>query len=221
MWATFDRVAARLRMTPASDPFAPYPPDSGKWYTHPHNDASMARNPGARPRGFKIARNPRITPKELHSFYVRTGACEAGFPVATAGRVLTRSDVILGAYQGERLVGIARGLCDGTSGHVAELCVDPALQGSPLRFSNASVIERDEAGLGHILGERLLHELRRLGAQFVSGYVISGVEERFYRGLGFGENRGHKVFIIDAREYVAPSRRIGRFPGRTRRRSNK
>lgn len=141
--------------------------------------------------------------------------------MSTAGRVLTRSDVILGAYQGERLVGIARGLCDGTGGHIAELCVDPALQGSPLRFSNASVIERDEAGRGHILGEQLLQELRRRGAQFVSGYVISGVEERFCRRLGFGESRGHKMFIIDAREYVAPSRRIGRFPGRTRRRSKK
>lgn len=162
----------------------------------------------------RIVRNPRITPKELHAFYVRTGVCESGFPVATAGRVLTRSDVILAAYQGEQLVGFARGLCDGTSGHVAELCVDPALQGPSLRFSNASVIEMDNSGVGRRMMEKLLQELRRRGARFISNYIISEVEEPFYERLGFGENTGHKVYIIDAREYVPRAQRIGRFPPR-------
>ena len=174
----------------------------------------MPRRTGEGAPRVHIVRNPRITPKALHAFYVRTGVCEAGFPVLTAGRVLTRSDVVLGAYEGKRLVGFARGLCDGTSGHIAELCVDPAFQGPSLKFSNASVIEKDGSGLGRKLVEALLRDLRRQGAQFVSNYIISRIEEPFYERLGFGENLGHKVYIIDARQYVSHSQRIGRFPTR-------
>jgi hypothetical protein len=110
------------------------------------------------------------------------------------------------------MVGFARGSCDGNSGGIDELCVDPALQGSPLRYSNASVIEKDDFGVGRALVVRLIQELRKQGAQFFSNCIVAGVEERFYRSLGFRENRGHKVYIIDARDYVPRSQRIGRFP---------
>lgn len=171
------------------------------------------RTPTARSvPGLTIVKNPRISPKELHAFYVRTGVCEAGFPPAYSGRVLSRSDVILGAYEGTTLVGFARGLCDGTAGYVAELCVDPALQGHPNRHANASVVERDRSGLGLSLGTALLKELRKLGATFFSVYLIAGIEERFYRSLGFEENTGHKVYYIDIRPYVPKSRRGGRLP---------
>lgn len=165
----------------------------------------------------RIVLHPRITPKELHAFYVRTGVCEAGYPARKAGRVLTRSDVILAAYRGTELVGFARGLCDGASGYIAELCVDPSLQGTRLRFSNASVIEKDEKGLGRRLAYRLIRELRKQGAQFLSNYIVEGVEESFYRALGFRENRGHKVYIIDERDYVPRSQRTGRFPKQSKR----
>ena len=159
----------------------------------------------------RIILNPRIKPRELHAFYVRTGVCEAGYPARKAGRVLTRSDVIVAAYRGTDLVGFARGLCDGTSGYIAELCVDPSLQGTRLRFSNASVIESDEKGVGRRLTNRLIQELRKQGAQFLSNYIVGGVEEPFYRALGFREDRGHKVYIIDERDYVPRSQRTGRF----------
>jgi ribosomal protein S18 acetylase RimI-like enzyme len=162
--------------------------------------------------GVRLVRDPRITPKELHAFYARTGVCEAGFPPSYAGRVLTRSDVVLGAFHGSTLVGFARGLCDGTAGYVAELCVDPAFQGAPLRHSNASVIERDRRGLGLWLGAALLEQLRKQGATFFSVYAIEGIEEPFYRSLGFEENTGHRMYYIDIRDYVPVSRRGGRLP---------
>jgi ribosomal protein S18 acetylase RimI-like enzyme len=169
-------------------------------------------------RRTRVILNPRITPKELHSFYVRTGVCEAGYPARKAGRVLTRSDVILAAYRGTNLVGFARGLCDGNSGYITELCVDPSFQSTRLRLSNASVIEKDEKGLGRRLADRLIRELRKQGAQFLSNYIIEGVEEPFYRALGFRENKGHKVYIIDERDYVPRSQRTGRFPRQSARR---
>ena len=171
------------------------------------------RTPKVRPvPGLRIVLNPRISSRELHQFYRRTGVCEAGFAPSYAGRVLTRSDVILAAYQGEVLVGFARGLCDGTAGHVAELCVDPALQGPRLKHSNASVIEQDRWGLARWLGTALLRELRKQGASFFSAYAIEGIEEPLYESLGFEENLGHKIYYIDIRRYVPKSKRGGRFP---------
>jgi hypothetical protein len=171
---------------------------------------SEGKVPGT--RGVRIVLDPRITPKELHAFYVRNGVCESGFSAKVAGRVLTRSDVIIGAYEGSKLVGLARGFCDGNSGEVAELCVATEYQGKKLKLSNASVIERDDSGLGFLLGSALLREFRRRGAQFVSMYPVIGFEEKFAKSLGFGENPGMKVYVIDARSYVPRSQRIGHFP---------
>ena len=169
--------------------------------------------PIARPvPGLRIVRNPRITPKQLHAFYTRTGVCEAGFPPAEVGKVLGHSDVVLAAYQGNTLVGFARGLCDGLAGYVAELCVDPALQGRSTRHSNASLIEGDTAGLGRWLGASLLVELRKLGASFFSVYAVDGVEDTFYKSLGFEENTGHTMYYIDTRAYVPRRKRGGSFP---------
>lgn len=162
--------------------------------------------------GFRLVRAPTLTARQLHAFYVRTGVCEAGFPVEYAGRVLDRSDVVVAVFRGATLVGIARGLCDGTAGFVAELCVDPVWQGRPNRRANASVIERDRYGVGRWLGFAVLSELRRQGASFFSSYAIDGVEERFYRSLGFEENRGHTLYHIDLRPYVPTVQRGGRFP---------
>lgn len=119
---------------------------------------------------------------------------------------------MFGAYRGDTLVGFARGLFDGTAGHVAELCVDPELQGTGLRLRNASVIEKDDLGLGHELVRRLLKDLRKRGARFFTNYIVAGIEVPFYRGLGFRENKGHKVYAIDIREYVPRWQRFGRFP---------
>lgn len=164
------------------------------------------------PPGLRIVRNPPITPGQLHAFYTRTGVCEAGFSPPYIGRVLTRSDAIFAAYKGDTLVGLARALCDGTTAYVVELCVDPAFQGLPLHHSNASVIERDRSGVGRWLGAALLRELRKQGATFFSVYAIEGIEERFYKSLGFEENVGHKMYYIDLRDYVSKAKRGGKLP---------
>lgn len=166
----------------------------------------------ARVSRVRILRNPLITPRQLYAFYVRTGVCEAGYPPRQAARVLAHSDTMFAAYRGNSLVGLTRGLFDGTAGHVVELCVDPELQGSGLRFRNASVIEKDDLGLGQELVRRLLKDLRKRGARFFTNYIVTGIEEPFYRRLGFRENKGHKVYAIDIREYVPQVQRIGRFP---------
>ena len=52
----------------------------------------------------------------------------------------------------------------------------------------------------------MLEELERLGSTFVSGYIVQGAEEAFYRSLGFKENSGHLVYYIDERPYGRGSR---------------
>jgi hypothetical protein len=40
------------------------------------------------------------------------------------------------------------------------------------------------------------------GCTFITGYIVRGCEEPFYRSLGFRENEGHAVYYIDKRPYV-------------------
>lgn len=67
------------------------------------------------------------------------------------------------------------------------------------------MIESDNGRLGLLLGERLCLELEKMGATFITGYIVENCEEPFYRSLGFTENEGHLVYYIDTRPYVAES----------------
>ena len=58
-------------------------------------------------------------------------------------------------------------------------------------------MEADPFGVGVRLARGLLSELDRLGATFVSGYIVQGAEEAFYESLGFGRNTGHLVYHVD------------------------
>ncbi len=74
--------------------------------------------------------------------------------------------------------------------------------------ANGSLVEGDPVGVGAGLADALLAELRRLGSTFVSGSAVEAVEEQFYRSIGFTQNEGHLVYIVDERPYVQqrPSR---------------
>ncbi len=80
-----------------------------------------------------------------------------------------------------------------------ELSLDLRWQGAG---GNGSLMEGDAFGVGARLGRALLAELERLGATFVSAYIVQGAEEAFYESLGFCENAGHVVYCIDKRPYV-------------------
>ena len=68
----------------------------------------------------QILVNPPITPEQLFAFYERNHVCEVGYGQEIASRVLTRSSLIVGAFEGDTLVGLARALCDGV-GHYGVL----------------------------------------------------------------------------------------------------
>ncbi len=149
----------------------------------------------------RIAVNPAVSADRLFSFYEKNDISEKGFGKETAARVLDHSSPIVGAFDGDRLVGIARAMFDGLSACTVEFCLDLEYQGDTV-YENGSLIEGDRIGLGKKIGEALVGELRRMGAYFISASALEGVEEPFYRSLGMRLNRGSLDYVIDERPYV-------------------
>lgn len=144
---------------------------------------------------------PKLTADQLFAFYLRNNICEAGFGRDVAARILDHPHLIVAAFDRGELIGLARATFDGLSAHVMELSLDLRWQGDA-RHQNGSLVESDGRKLGLALGQRLLHELEIRGCTFITGYIVAGFEEPFYRSLGFRENTGHTVFYIDKRPYV-------------------
>ena len=152
--------------------------------------------------GVRLEANPRITPEQLFSFYEENNCCETGYGIEVASRVLRHSSLMIGAFEGDELVGIARAMFDGVAASIMEFSLDLKHQGQERESGNGSVIVRDESGLGKKIGELLIKELLEMGAKFITFYIIENCEEAFYESLGFRWNRGHLVYYIDRRPYV-------------------
>ena len=149
--------------------------------------------------------NPTITADELFDFYERNDICEVGFGKDTAARILEHPHLIVAAYTGTELIGLARATFDGLSAHIMEFSLDIRYQGDNLKYNNGSLIEADDSGVGNLLGEHLRLELEKMGATFITGYIVANCEESFYRSIGFKENEGHLVYYIDKRPYATES----------------
>jgi len=150
----------------------------------------------------RILVNPKITPDQLFSFYERNDVCEKGFGKEVASRVLKHSSLIVGAFEGDKLVGIARAMFDGCSANISEFSLELKYQGEGLKYDNGSLIERDTSGIGSRMGKALIDELWRMGATFIDYHLVEDCEEAFFRSLGFEHNVGHLVYYIDRRPYV-------------------
>jgi len=150
----------------------------------------------------RLVLNPTIPPPQLHAFYVKNNVCEAGYGVEAAARPLCHAAVVVAVYCRDELIALARASFDGLAASIDEFCVATAWQGPDLVYGNGSLIEKDEFGVGQRVGEMLLAELERMGADFVSTNCLEGVEEEFYRGLGLRLNPGSVEYVIDRRPYV-------------------
>ena len=145
--------------------------------------------------------NPDISNDQLFSFYQRNHICEEGYGKELACKPLSNSSLIVGAFERDKLVGIARAMFDGLSAAIMEFCVELEYQGDGLEYENGSLIGKDDSGLGKKMGKTLVDELFRMGADFISGYIVEDYEESFYESLGFEHNTGHRVYYMDKRPY--------------------
>lgn len=150
----------------------------------------------------RVEVNPRITPEQLFSFYERNNCCETGYGIEVASKVLQHSSLIIGAFEGDRLVGIARAMFDGVAASIMEFSLGLKYQGQGMESGNGSLIGKDESGLGKRIGDLLIKELLGMGAKFITFYIVENCEEAFYESLGFKWNYGHLVYYIDRRPYV-------------------
>jgi len=146
--------------------------------------------------------NSNITAEQLFSFYERNNICEAAFGKDVVSLVLDHSSLVVGAFEGDKLVGIARAMFDGLSAVIMEFSLELKYQGESLKYDNGSLIEKDSSGLGKRIGKVLIDELVKLGATFISDYIVENCEEAFYQSIGFARNEGHLVYHIDKRPYV-------------------
>jgi hypothetical protein len=156
----------------------------------------------------QIKIDPKISPDQLFDFYARNNICETGFGKDVAAKVLSQSALIVGAFENERLVGIARATFDGLTAAIMELSLDCGLQGDTLLHRNGSIIERDHSGEGRVLGRVFVDELVKRGATFIFA-AIEPCESDYYRSIGFQENSGQLSYFIDCRPYVLMSDRAG------------
>jgi len=153
------------------------------------------------PEAVRVEVHPAISPDQLYSFYQQNNICEAGYSKEICARTLQHSSVIVAAFEGDCLVGLARALFDGVDACVAELSLALAYQGEGTRYHNGSLVEADPTGLGQKMGKALIEALQGMGAYFISADLVPDCEETFYRALGF-EDSGSVAYCIDRRPYV-------------------
>ncbi|RKU31761.1 hypothetical protein C6497_01005 [Candidatus Poribacteria bacterium] len=146
--------------------------------------------------------NPNISPDELFTFYEKNNICEVGFGKEVASRILDHPHLIIAAYMETKLIGLARATFDGLSAHIMEFSIDIQYQGGIQKYNNGSLIEADEEQVGYKLGKVLISELEKMGATFITGYIVENCEESFYNAIGFSKNEGHLVYYIDKRPYT-------------------
>ena len=148
--------------------------------------------------------NCGVTADALFAFYQRNNICEVGFGKETATKILNHPHLIVAAFAGEELIGLARATFDGLSAHIMEFSLDLRYQGDNTSIANGSLMSSDPSGVGHRLGKRLLSELAAMEATFITAYIVADCEEPFYEALGFRANEGHLVYAIDKRPYITP-----------------
>lgn len=153
-------------------------------------------------KDIKIEYMPQVTEDQLWNFYVRNDICEVGYGRETAVIPLRFHPYIVGAFCEDKLVGIIRATFDGLSADIKEFCLECTLQGENLKYSNGSVIEKDEYHVARDMGVLLLTELKKLGNTFTSAYIVEGIEENVYQSIGLTHNRGHLVYFRDERPYI-------------------
>ena len=153
-------------------------------------------------KDIKVLINPQISPDQLFAFYEGNNICEKEFGKEVAARVLDHSSLIVGAFEGDKLIGIARAMFDGLSAAIMEFGLELKYQGRGLRYNNGSLMEKDSSRFGERIGEVLIDELIKMGATFITVYIVERCEEEFFKSIGFEHNIGHLVYYMERRPYV-------------------
>lgn len=142
-----------------------------------------------------------ITPAEIVDFYRRVQH-DLSADAAQIQRMLSASTGFVTARANGQLIGIARGLVDGTRGFFAECKLDPAWQGPAAVTRRDGRIEHDENGIAEQMARRVLDALKAAGAQRID-VLAWGTEVDFLEELGFRKPGGLVGLTLKADEWTA------------------
>ncbi len=145
-----------------------------------------------------------LAPEELAEFYQRLGHEIAARPEQIQ-RMLSSSAVFVTARDGGRLIGVARGLCDGLRGYLTECKLDPDYQGEAAVTRKDGRIEHDQRGIAGEMAHRVLDALRQEGVQRID-VLAWGTEVDFCEELGFKRSGGLVGLTLPDATRPEPSR---------------
>ncbi len=151
-----------------------------------------------------------VTPDELMEFYQRLQHDILARPEQIA-KMKKNCTAFVTAHQNGKLIGIARGICDGLRGYLTECKLDPAFQGPAAVTKRDGRIEHDTNGIATEMARRVLDAMYRDGAQRVD-LVAYGTEVDFCEELGFRQSRGLVGMSMRADEWFALSRSAAAAP---------
>jgi hypothetical protein len=129
-----------------------------------------------------------IDPHELAQFYERLHHDIAAQP-AQIKRMMANSIAFVTARQDGKLIGIARGVCDGVRGYLTECKLDPAYQGPAAVTRTDGRIEHDQHGIAAEMGRRVLSAMFAAGVRRID-VLAWGTEVDFCEELGFKRQGG-------------------------------
>ncbi len=120
---------------------------------------------------------------ELAEFYARQGHRTTS-SAEKLRRMLENSCCLVTAREGDRLIGLARGVTDGVHGQLVECKLDAAHQGPGAVTHTDGRIEHDREGIAREMAARVIDALSEYGVEDVD-VLAYGTEVDFCEELGF------------------------------------
>jgi len=127
-------------------------------------------------------------PQELAAFYEHLHHDIAAQP-AQIEKMMTKSVAFVTARRDGKLIGIARGVCDGLRGYLTECKLDPTYQGPAAVTRTDGRIEHDHYGIAAEMARRVLSAMFAAGARRID-VLAWGTEVDFCEELGFKRQGG-------------------------------
>jgi hypothetical protein len=141
-------------------------------------------------------------PNELAEFYQRVHH-DIGAAPEQIRHMMNNSIAFVTARANNRLVGIARGICDGLRGYLTECKLEPSFQGPAAVTRTDGRIEHDEAGIAAEMARRVLDRMLAAGVRRVD-VLAWGTEEDFLEKLGFKRLGGLVGMTMRAGDRATP-----------------
>lgn len=125
----------------------------------------------------------QIDVAEVAEFYARQRH-RAPSTAEKLRRMLENSFCFVTARQGDRLIGLARGVTDGVNGQLADCKLEADFQGPAAVTRREGRIEHDRSGIALEMAKRVIDALRDYGVEHI--HVLAyGTEVDFCEELGF------------------------------------